>query len=113
MLDIVVLVLDGPAFVLAGLADWAWWPGAVLALVDGTASERFRVFGNVLLARGVWDTLLVSELVDASWVSTLAASSSTAVDNDLSVESNWSWVLVSEHDVESVSNRRGGSLGPA
>jgi hypothetical protein len=36
---IVVLVLDSPAFVLAGLADWAWWPGAVLALVDGLAVE--------------------------------------------------------------------------
>jgi hypothetical protein len=48
---IVLLVLNSPAFILAGLADWAWWPGAVLALVDGLASSRFWISGNVLLAR--------------------------------------------------------------
>jgi hypothetical protein len=49
--SVVLLVLNSPAFVLAGLADWAWWPGAVLALVDGLASSRFWISGNVLLAR--------------------------------------------------------------
>ena len=51
---VVLLVLNSPAFVLAGLANWAWWPGAVLALVDGRAAEGLGVVGHVLLARGVW-----------------------------------------------------------
>ena len=47
---VVLLVLDGPALVLARLADWAWWPGAVFALRNGAAGELGWVFGNVLLA---------------------------------------------------------------
>ena len=46
--SIVVLVVNGPALVLAGLALWAWWPGAVLALVDGTAGALVEIVGNVL-----------------------------------------------------------------
>jgi hypothetical protein len=55
----------------------------------------------------------MSEFVDTAWVSTLAAATSTAVDNNLSVESNWGWVLVLKQDVKSVSKRRGGTLSPA
>jgi hypothetical protein len=32
-----VLVLNSPAFILACLVFWAWWPGAVLALVNSSA----------------------------------------------------------------------------
>jgi hypothetical protein len=45
-----MLVVDGPTFVLAGLSDWAWWPGAVLALIDILALRMVEVIGNVLLA---------------------------------------------------------------
>jgi hypothetical protein len=90
---------------LAGLADWAWWPGAVFALVDGFTSGRLWIVGNILLARGVWDTFGVSELIDTAWVSTLAATTSTTVNNNLSIKSNWGWVLVSKLDVESISKR--------
>jgi hypothetical protein len=45
--DVVLLVIDGPAFVLTGLADWAWWPGAVFADVDWFA--LLNVAGNILL----------------------------------------------------------------
>jgi len=113
MLGIVVFVLNSPAFVLAGLANWAWWPGAVLALVNSLASGRSWIMGNILLARRVWDSLAISELVDTTWVSTLAATTSTAVDNNLSIKSNWSWVLVFGHNVESISKRRCGTLSPA
>merc|ERR1711990_58201 len=77
VLGIVALVLDSPTFVLAGLANWAWWPGAILALIDGFAAVRLWIVGNVLLAGGVWDSLIIGELVDATWVSTLTASTST------------------------------------
>ena len=46
--DIVLLVVDGPTFVLAGFADWAWWPCAVFADVDWFA--LCNVVGLVLLA---------------------------------------------------------------
>jgi len=48
--SIVLLVINSPAFVLAVLSNWAWWPGAVLAHVDGFASEALWIMGNVLLA---------------------------------------------------------------
>jgi len=45
--SIVVFVVNSPAFVLAGLVLWAWWPGAVLALVDGTAGHLVKVVSDV------------------------------------------------------------------
>ena len=111
--NVVFLVVNSPAFVLAGLSDWAWWPCAVLALVNSITTEALWIMSNVLFARGVWNTLHTSEFVDTTWVSTLARATSTAVDNDLSIETNWSWVLVSEHDVESISKGGGGTLSPA
>jgi len=44
----IVVVLDSPAFVLAGLSNWAWWPGAVLASSLRVAAS---INSNVLLAR--------------------------------------------------------------
>jgi hypothetical protein len=70
--SIVVFVVNSPAFVLASLVLWAWWPSAVLAFVHGTASGGFKVMGNVLLARGIWDTLFMGELINTTWVSTFA-----------------------------------------
>ena len=111
--SIVVLVVDSRALVLAGLADGARRPGAVLALVDGAAPEGLRVLSDVLLARGVGDTLLVGELVDTTGVATLAGATGTAVDDDLGVEGDGSGVVVFEQDVETISEGAGGTLGPA
>jgi hypothetical protein len=33
-LGIIFLMINSPAFVLAGLIRRAWWPGAVFAFVD-------------------------------------------------------------------------------
>jgi hypothetical protein len=111
--DIVQFVLNWPAFILAGLALWAWWPGAVLASINGLALPFVEILGDILFTRRVWDTRVISVLVDTSWVSTLAGSSSIAVDNNLGIQGNWGWALQVVHDIESVSNRRCSSLGPA
>ena len=57
----------------------------------------------------------MGELVDATWVSTVAGATGLAVDDNLSIETNWCGFLVGAlvEDVESVSNGRGGSLCPA
>ena len=51
--------------------------------------------------------------VDTAWVSTLAGATGSAVDDDLGVESDWSWGGVVHLDVESVSKGGGRSLSPA
>jgi len=48
--SIIFLVVDSPTFILAILTNWAWRPGAVLALVD-CGTTMFQVFGNILFAR--------------------------------------------------------------
>ena len=111
--SVVLLVVNSPTLVLAGLALRARRPGAVLALVDGLAVEGGGVLGDVLLARRVRDTLLVGELVDTTGVATLARATGTAVDDDLGVEADGSGVLVTEKDVESIGEGRGGTLSPA
>jgi len=56
VLYIVVLVVNGPAFILAVVCrvSRAWWPGAVLAFEDVIAHawdrHWHRVLGDVLLA---------------------------------------------------------------
>jgi len=45
----------------------------------------------------------VSIFVDFNWVSSIAAASSLAVDNDLSIESNWRGVKSLGENVESIS----------
>lgn len=48
-----------------------------------------------------------------TWISSFTISSCFTVDNNLSIESNWSWVGIIEHNVESISKCRGSSLSPA
>ena len=45
--NVMLLVVDSPTFILAGLADWAWWPGAVLADINSFA--LCSVGSNILL----------------------------------------------------------------
>ena len=85
---------------MVGLVSWVWWPGLVLALVDGLKANGIWVVGNVLLAGGIWDTLSVSERVDTTRVSAFTRATDSAVYDNLGIESNWSWVLVFEHNVE-------------
>ena len=110
--NVVFLVVDGPALVEASLSGWAWWPGAVSADVNGLTG-MVEVVGDVLLAGRVWDTMVVGILEDVDWVSTVASAASLAVNHHLGVQSDWGRGFITEHDVESVSEGRGGSLGPA
>jgi len=50
-LSIVVSMLNGPAFIEAGLTGWTWWPSAVSADVNGVACFVIKVVSDVLLAR--------------------------------------------------------------
>mmetsp|Transcript_33464 Transcript_33464/g.41158 ORF Transcript_33464/g.41158 Transcript_33464/m.41158 type:complete len:246 (+) Transcript_33464:304-1041(+) len=90
---------------------------AVSADVDGVAGVLVQVVSHVLLARSVGDTSRESVFIHHFGVSSVAGSTSLAVDNDLGGEGHGgglSVVVVSEvHDVESVSERRGGALCPA
>jgi hypothetical protein len=111
--SIVLPIVNGPAFVLAGFVGGAWRPGAVLALVNSTTSRGAGVVGDVLLARRVRNTFAVGEFVNTTRVATLARATSSAVDNDLGVEANRRGVVILKEDVESIGEGGGGSLSPA
>lgn len=82
----------------------AWWPGAVSAQVNCLTFVLVKVLGNILLARGVWDSTFMSILVNLDWLSTIAATTSLAVYDGLSIEAYWSsGVSVTELDDESIS----------
>jgi hypothetical protein len=51
--------------------------------LDIAAAEYGRVFGFVCLAGLFRDTVVLAEVVDAPWVSAIAASSCIAVDHNL------------------------------
>jgi hypothetical protein len=105
--DVVVLVVDCPALVLAGLTNWAWRPGAVLALVDGGALGFVEVVSNILFTRAVWNSLFISELIDTTWVTTITGASSSAIYAGLSIKANRCGARIVEHDIESISKGRG------
>jgi len=107
--DVVLFVVNGPALVEACLTSRAWWPGAVSANVDWFALSFVKVVSLVLLARRVWDTFHESILENIAWISTVAVTTSLTVDDNLGVQSNWGHGKVLEHDVESISNGRGGT----
>jgi len=111
--SVVLSVVNSPTFVLAGLVDWAWRPGAVLALLHGAAIEARGIMSNILFARRVRNTFSVGELIDTTGVATFAGATSFTVDDSLSVEANRRGVKILEEDVESISESRGRTLGPA
>ena len=111
-----MLVFNGPAVVEAVISNLTWWPCAVSADINVLALEKRvsrKVGGSVLLAGGIWDSVFHGVLVDTTWVSTVAGSTSSAVNNNLGVESNWGWALISLKDIESISKGGGGALSPA
>lgn len=54
----------------------------------------------------------MAEFVNTDWVTTVAASSGVAVDDDLGRKSHL-WPLVVSQNVDSVSQGTGGTVGPA
>ena len=103
---------DGPAFIETSLSNIWGWPCAISANVNRSTSVT-KVLGSVLFARRVGDSVSVGIVVDSSWVSTLAVTSSFAVDHDLSVKINWEGIKSLEMNIKSISKGRGGSLSPA
>jgi hypothetical protein len=89
-----------------------WGRGAVTADVNGLKS-RLQVVSNVLHARSVNETGLVSVRVDTTGVTTVARASSLSVDNHLGVDGDGGDGRELVQDVESVSDGRGRSLSPA
>lgn len=73
-----------------------WWRRWCAGLTDlhGVAEELLWVLGLVLLAGVVRDTVVVRELVDASWVAAVAGTASVAVYDDLRGEGHtWEGVV--------------------
>lgn len=88
--DVVLVVSHGCTTVKAIITSfWSWWR-AVLAEVVVSASAVDQVVSNVLLARAVGDTVLECVLIDQGRVTTIAAAASLAVNDRLSVETDWS-----------------------
>lgn len=85
---------------------------AVLTLLDVGAAEVVRVLGQVVLAALFGDAVVLGILVDATRISSVAASSGLAVDDHLRRKSHIRPGSVSD-DVDSVSNRAGSALSPA
>lgn len=76
------------------------------------AGEFFWVFGFVLLASVVRDSVVMTEFVDTSWVSTIAGTTSMAVDDDLWSDGN-TWEGVVTKDVNTISDGASSSMSPA
>ena len=55
----------------------------------------------------------MGEEVNHTRVSAITRTAGLAVDDDLGAKSDWGGVETAVEDVESVSNGRGGALGPA
>lgn len=56
---------------------------AVLALLDGRAAGLCRVLCEVILAALLGDAVGLGKCIDTAWVSSVAGSSSLAVDDNL------------------------------
>ena len=103
-------LLDGPTF---SLFSRGWCrPSAIATLLDIIAGEFIRVLCDVVLAGDIRESLFVRELVDTSRVSSVAGTSSVAVDGDLRGKRYLRPGVVSE-DIDSVSEGGQRTLGPA
>jgi len=81
-------------------------------LLLGQAEFQSGVLGLVVLARFFRNTLVITELVDTHGVTTVAITTSLAVDDSLGRKRGLRIAVVSQ-DVDSVSQSGSGSLGPA
>lgn len=96
--------LNSPAVI----GSWS----AVHAVLFRTAAEMLRIQSLVDLATHLWDSSSVGEQIRSVSVSSVARTSSIAVDDGLHSQTDSREDVVS-HDVDSVADARGTSLGPA
>lgn len=87
MCDIVLSVVNSPAFVEACLTYRTWWPGAVSAVIHWFTLLMFcaKVVGFVLLARRVWNTLIVTKFKNHGRISSIAVTATCTAYHDLGV----------------------------
>lgn len=90
----------------------AFGVGAICTDLDGWTGEVVWVFGEIVLAVLLWDSVVFGISIDSSSVTSVAAASSLAVDDGLGWEGDI-WPGSVSGDIDSVSNRAGGSLCPA
>lgn len=88
------------------------WPGAVTAYVD-VFGMALKVIRDVLHARAMRKTSLVSSSVNATGVSSIAGATFLKVDNSLRIDTNWCNGLEIIQDIEPIGDGRGRSLSPA
>jgi hypothetical protein len=112
LVGVVLAELNGSAVGLAIVANSGRWSSTVLASEDRTEGVLI-VVSNVLLARGVSNTILIDPLIHLTRVATVARAASISVDDLLSVQSNGCWVLQVKENVEAVSKGGSGALSPA
>jgi hypothetical protein len=65
--------------------SFGWRPCAFTANVNWCAFTSLKVVGNVLLARGVNEAIVMGPLVNGTGVSTVASSTGLTVNNNLGV----------------------------
>ncbi len=76
---------------------------AISANINVRAFPSIKIFCFVLHAGRIRNTSVVSVIVDASWVTTIARSTSKAVNHSLGVQINRSGIVVFQKDIESIS----------
>jgi hypothetical protein len=106
--DLPVLVLSDSGTVSASISSLE----AVFTNLNIRASETCRVFSNIVLARIFRNTVRLSKSVDTSSITTLAGTTSTAVNDSLDGKSDFREGGVSG-DIDSISQSRSTTLSPA
>jgi hypothetical protein len=86
---------------------------AVSANVNWVTVILIKILGDILHARRIRDTIVVSIVVNTRWVTSKAWATCLAVNHNLGVKSNWGGIKILKHDIESVSKSRGSSVSPA
>jgi hypothetical protein len=94
------------------ISDHGYWGNAIFADING-GELRFQVVGDILFARSMDESHVVSVFVDLSGVTSVASSTDVTAYEHLSIDASGSHVALIVVDVESIGNGRGRSLRPA
>jgi hypothetical protein len=114
--NVVFLEVDSSAVIrdaFCVITFLANWRNAISADIDVLAVVLLQVGSLVLLARRVRDALRGGIFIDLDGISTIARSTSLAVDDCLGRQSERSGQILRELDVESIGESGSSSLSPA
>jgi hypothetical protein len=110
----VIIAFDKRAVGLAVVPGWRWsWMAGLanLGLVAGEVVVPW-VRRLILLTCIVWDSVVMTELIDTTWVPTVAVTSGMAVDDHLWAKRD-PGESVLPHDVDTIRQRAGWTMRPA